>query len=35
VGKTVTGFVYVDTYNGNVATGDEVVAIPYSYTVAP
>jgi hypothetical protein len=35
VGKTVTGFVYVDTFNPNVNTGDEVVRIPYSYTVAP
>ncbi len=35
VGKTVTGFVYVDTFNPNVTTGDEVVRIPYSYTVAP
>lgn len=35
VGKTVTGFVYVDTYNPYVSTGDEVVRFPYSYTVAP
>jgi hypothetical protein len=35
VGKTVTGFVYIDTFNPNVSTGDEVVRIPYSYTVAP
>jgi hypothetical protein len=35
VGKTVTGFVYVDTYNPKVSTGDEVVRIPYSYTIAP
>jgi hypothetical protein len=33
VGKTVTGYVYVDTFNPYVGTGDEVVRIPYSYTV--
>jgi hypothetical protein len=35
VGSTVTGFVYIDTFNPVVFTGDEVVRIPYSYTVAP
>jgi hypothetical protein len=35
VGKTVSGYVYVDTFNSVVGTGDEVVRIPYSYTVAP
>ncbi len=35
VGQTVTGYVYVDTFNQYVFTGDEVVRIPYSYTVAP
>ena len=35
VGKTVSGYVYIDTYNPNVSTGDEVVRIPYIYTVAP
>jgi hypothetical protein len=35
VGKTVTGYVYVDTFNAVVGTGDEVVRIPYSYTIAP
>jgi hypothetical protein len=35
VGKTVSGFLYIDTYNPNATTGDEVVRIPYSYTVAP
>jgi hypothetical protein len=34
VGKTVTGYVYVDTYNQYAAYGDEVVRIPYSYTVS-
>ncbi|MBS0422647.1 MAG: S8 family serine peptidase [Proteobacteria bacterium] len=33
VGKSVTGFVYIDTFNSAVGTGDEVVRIPYSYTV--
>jgi hypothetical protein len=33
VGKTVSGFIYVDTFNPNVGTGDEVVQIPYTYTV--
>jgi hypothetical protein len=33
VGKTVTGYVYVDTYNQYASYGDEVVRIPYSYTV--
>ena len=33
VGKTVTGFIYIDTFNPNVGTGDEVVRIPYAYTV--
>jgi hypothetical protein len=31
----VTGFIYLDTYNSIVETGDEVVQIPYSYTVTP
>ncbi len=35
VGKTISGYVYIDTYSGFVGTGDEVVRIPYSYTVAP
>ncbi len=30
VGRTVTGFVYIDTFNSNVSTGDECVRIPYS-----
>jgi hypothetical protein len=32
-GKTVTGFIYVDTYSLVVTTGDEVVSLPYRYTV--
>ena len=35
VGKTVTGYVFVDTYNPYAATGDEVVRLPYTYTVTP
>jgi hypothetical protein len=33
VGSTVTGFVYVDTFSLTVFTGDEVVRLPYSYTI--
>jgi hypothetical protein len=33
VGKTVSGFLYIDTYNPSATTGDEVVRIPYRYTV--
>ena len=33
-GQTISGFVYVDTFNGVVGTGDEVMRLPYSYTVA-
>ncbi len=33
VGTTVHGIIYVDTFNAVVQTGDEVVGIPYSYTV--
>ena len=35
VGTTVRGFLYIDTFNGVVGTGDEVYRIPYSYTVTP
>jgi hypothetical protein len=35
VGKTISGFVYIDTYSPFVMTGDEVVRIPYAYTIAP
>jgi hypothetical protein len=35
VGQTISGFLYVDTFDFNVFTGDEVVRIPYRYTVAP
>jgi hypothetical protein len=36
VGQVVRGTLYVDTYNGATdptTMGDEVVALPYSYTV--
>lgn len=33
IGKTVKGFIFVDTFNFVVTTGDEVVRLPYSYTV--
>jgi hypothetical protein len=33
VGTTVNGAIFIDTFNGTVQTGDEVVRIPYSYTV--
>jgi Subtilase family/Peptidase inhibitor I9 len=35
IGTTVRGFIYIDTFNGVVQTGDEVVRLPYSYTVVP
>jgi hypothetical protein len=35
IGKIIRGYVYIDTYNPYVATGDEVARIPYSYTIAP
>lgn len=35
VGQVINGYVYIDTFNPVVGTGDEVVRIPYSYTVAP
>jgi hypothetical protein len=35
VGQTISGFIYIDTFDFTVGTGDEVVRIPYSYTVAP
>ena len=34
VGEVVQGYLYIDTFNPNAGTGDEVVRIPYSYTVA-
>lgn len=34
VGSTVNGYLYVDTYNSNTTTGDEVVRVPYSYTIS-
>jgi hypothetical protein len=34
VGSTVSGYLYGDTYNPNSGTGDEVVRVPYSYTIS-
>ncbi|MEO7205521.1 MAG: S8 family serine peptidase [Steroidobacteraceae bacterium] len=34
VGKTVNGFIYIDTFNPVVNTGDEVVSLPYAYTIS-
>jgi hypothetical protein len=34
VGSTVSGYLYVDTFNPNMGTGDELVRVPYSYTVS-
>jgi hypothetical protein len=33
VGEVVKGYVFIDTYNAVVGTGDEVVRVPYSYTI--
>lgn len=33
IGQVVRGVIYLDTFNGTVNTGDEVVAFPYAYTV--
>jgi subtilase family protein/peptidase inhibitor I9 len=35
IGTKVDGKIYIDTFNGVVNTGDEVVSLPYSYTIAP
>jgi len=35
VGQVVSGYVYVDTFDAFLNTGDEMVQIPYRYTVAP
>ncbi len=35
IGTKVRGGIYIDTFNGVVQTGDEVVSLPYSYTIAP
>jgi hypothetical protein len=34
IGKSISGFIYIDTYNGVVLTGDEVVRMPYRYTIS-
>jgi hypothetical protein len=33
IGQTISGYIYIDTYNSTVGTGDEVLQLPYSYTV--
>jgi hypothetical protein len=35
VGQAIKGFVYIDTFNPVNFVGDEVIRIPYEYTVAP
>jgi hypothetical protein len=35
VGEVMRGYLFIDTYNPLVSTGDEVVRLAYSYTVAP
>jgi hypothetical protein len=35
IGQTVSGNVYVETFNDAVLTGDEVTRIPYQYRVTP
>jgi hypothetical protein len=34
-GQVVEGYLFIDTYNPVVATGDEVVRLPYRYSVTP
>jgi hypothetical protein len=34
-GTVVRGHIYVDTLNLNSGSGDELAAIPYSYTIGP
>jgi len=33
IGQVVRGAIYIDTFNGTVQTGDEVVQLPYACTV--
>jgi hypothetical protein len=35
IGQTVKGFVYIDTFSPVTYSGDEVIRIPYEYTIAP
>ena len=35
VGSTVSGYLYIDTFNLTVTTGDEVARVPYLYRVTP
>jgi hypothetical protein len=34
VGQLVEGYLFIDTYSPIVTTGDEVVRLPYRYTIA-
>ena len=34
IGKSISGFIYIDTYNEFALTGDEVLRMPYRYTVS-
>lgn len=34
VGQTVTGYIYLDTFNNTVFTGGEVARIPYTYRIS-
>jgi hypothetical protein len=34
VGETVSGYLYIDTFSTALFTGDEVVRIPYAYTIS-
>lgn len=34
IGKSISGFIYIDTYNEFVLTGDEVLRMPYRYTIS-
>jgi hypothetical protein len=34
IGKSISGFIYIDTYNDVALTGDEVVRVPYRYSIA-
>jgi hypothetical protein len=35
IGDVIKGSVFIDTYNLGIGAGDEVVRLPYSYTIAP
>jgi hypothetical protein len=35
IGATVSGYLYIDTFNPNVSTGDELARLPYRYKIVP